>query len=683
MSQVIVSVLVIGLVTATGCSSGKLTPAEYAVRAIGLEVEEARAGDEAVYVRYIGTVAQSADVIHREMLHATATLIPEADAGKNADLDAPLEFIEEVQWRADAASAEPIEVLSVLQYDEIIDAIVEKITPQTPLEAVSVRADLNEFVAWRDADGEAHLDELVQVIAGLTLVDQVTPKRLRQVGLSVLPDLVPAETRRFLVQTGEVGPGAAPFVYVDIDRQLVNGLDLQGERAAQPLEPVGMTVDAGLHLVLYSFFIEILRSPVRMGTRTVFGVGYTVGDTTARPRANDTGPQEAPPLYEGPGMDLDEFEEVLDKVTSTKRVPGRIVRCLIGGDEYFPVLRDAIAKAEASIHLRTYLFDNDDYGVVLADQLKKRSMDGIDVKVLVDGLGTIIAGTVDSPEMPSDFQKPPKITWYLRDGSKVNVRSCSNPFTMGDHAKTTIIDSRTAFVGGMNLGRENRYEWHDIMVEVEGPVIDVLDQEFRNIWELAGPLGDWQFAGYSLFGKKVEQREDDGTGYPIRVLKTVPGGSDIYKAQLEAIKRAKKYIYIENLYFSNMLFLRELLEARQRGVDVRVVMPLQGNWGVLSESAMVTANKMFDAGIRVYMYPRMTHTKAAVYDGWVCLGSANFDKLSLRINEELNLCYTEPGAVRDLVEQLFEVDFETSTEMTERFDTTARHVWSEIITDQL
>ena len=178
-------------------------------------------------------------------------------------------------------------------------------------------------------------------------------------------------------------------------------------------------------------------------------------------------------------------------------------------------------------------------------------------------------------------------------------------------------------------------------------------------------------------------REAAEVDYPIRVLKTVPGNSQIYKAQMEAIRRAKRYIYIENLYFSNKLFLQELINARQRGVDVRVVMPLKGNWGILSEAAMVTANKMFDAGIRVYMYPRVTHTKAAVYDGWACVGSANFDKLSFRVNEEINLGYSDPEAVQELVERLFETDFETATEMTERFDMNALNGLAEIIANQL
>jgi len=69
-------------------------------------------------------------------------------------------------------------------------------------------------------------------------------------------------------------------------------------------------------------------------------------------------------------------------------------------------------------------------------------------------------------------------------------------------------------------------------------------------------------------------------------------------------------------------------------------------------------------GIRVYAYPGMTHLKAAIYDGWACVGSANLNKMSLRIGQELNIAYSDPTAVGQLKQQLFETDFGRSREIT-------------------
>ena len=75
---------------------------------------------------------------------------------------------------------------------------------------------------------------------------------------------------------------------------------------------------------------------------------------------------------------------------------------------------------------------------------------------------------------------------------------------------------------------------------------------------------------------------------------------------------------------------------------------------------------MLDNGIRVYIYPGFSHVKAAIYDGWACLGSANFDRLSLRLNRELNIASSEPALARQVIERLFEPDFRASPELTER-----------------
>jgi len=69
----------------------------------------------------------------------------------------------------------------------------------------------------------------------------------------------------------------------------------------------------------------------------------------------------------------------------------------------------------------------------------------------------------------------------------------------------------------------------------------------------------------------------------------------------------------------------------------------------------------------VFVYPGMSHVKAAVFDGWACLGSANLDKWSLVINKELNLATSNPAAVDELLDRVFEADFERSIELTEPF----------------
>jgi phosphatidylserine/phosphatidylglycerophosphate/cardiolipin synthase-like enzyme len=102
-------------------------------------------------------------------------------------------------------------------------------------------------------------------------------------------------------------------------------------------------------------------------------------------------------------------------------------------------------------------------------------------------------------------------------------------------------------------------------------------------------------------------------------------------------------------------------------VDVRVIMPLVTDRGPITRNNVLAANVMLEHGIRVYVYPGMSHVKAAVFDGWASLGSANWDKWSLAINKELNLATSHPPAVNELIERVFEKDFAASPELTEPF----------------
>lgn len=377
-------------------------------------------------------------------------------------------------------------------------------------------------------------------------------------------------------------------------------------------------------------------------------------------------------------MDLVAWEDQLDKLTGTRQTRGTI-DFLVDGEEYFTRLEEAIDDATESIDIRTYIFDNDDYAVKMANRLMQRSSD-VRVRVMLDTLGNMIAMQTDPESMPADHKPPLSMVMHLEQGSRVKVRNISNPWLTGDHTKTTILDKKVAFVGGMNIGHEYRYNWHDLMMEVRGPVVNQLQHDSDKAWARASVFGD--LANFFQFVKGKGEHADD-EGYPLRVLQTRSFNSQIYKAQIAAIQQAQSYILIENAYFSDDRIMYELAKARRRGVDVRVILPAAGNHGPVDASNQVAANQMLEHGIRVYRYPGMSHVKAAIFDGWACVGSANFDKLSLQVNKELNLATSHEATVNDLIERVFLPDLMRSTEIVEPVELTLMAKLAEIITDEL
>ncbi|MGH8022850.1 MAG: phospholipase D-like domain-containing protein, partial [Limisphaerales bacterium] len=182
-------------------------------------------------------------------------------------------------------------------------------------------------------------------------------------------------------------------------------------------------------------------------------------------------------------------------------------------------------------------------------------------------------------------------------------------------------------------------------------------------WALAGPFGDFAYARAALFDRAHLRRKTAAGGIGIRVLHTGIGDMQIYHAQLAAIRRAKRYIYIENAYFNDDTILNALITARRRGVDVRVILPAESDVGIMQASDMVVANEMIRNGIRVFVYPGMTHVKAAIYDGWACVGSANLEKMSLRVSQEVDVAFSDPATIAKLDQRLFEEDFKHSREL--------------------
>ena len=387
--------------------------------------------------------------------------------------------------------------------------------------------------------------------------------------------------------------------------------------------------------------------------------------------------ESLPAIVPRPGMDLVAWEAELAGIAGT---PTRgTVRLLVDGDEYFPRLVETIKGAEESIDIRTYIFDNDDYAVKVADLLRERSED-VQIKVLLDGIGAMIGTRVDPEDFSAHFEPPLNITSHLRDESRVRVRKSGNPYLTGDHTKTTIIDGRLAFLGGMNISGKQRYEWHDLMMEVTGPVVDLLQRDSDVAWSKASWLGDLAMLARTL--SPMKKRADD-TGVALTILTTRDHDSQLYRAQLAAIRRAQSYIFIENPYFSDDVVLFELAKARRRGVDVRVILPDEGNHQAQNYSNDLAINRMLRNGISVYRYPGMTHVKAAIYDGWACFGSANFDKLSLQINEELNLGTSDPAIVGEFLERVFLPDFELSEKVTTNQPTSWTHRLAEFVADEV
>ena len=632
-----------------------------------LTIVEAFIGPSEFYVSY-----KSKDgLVHSGGNWSNKIDVAALEQGQDAEFSGPyilpLEYQQRARW--DELPDAPIvpRILGSKYWNRFIDTVFESVIPKVAMTGIVMHFGEDDYFLYyndiNNFESRLMIDKPENYVVAETIdfaefnrrAQPVMDEFLKQEGI---------EERRVVFSTGDAGAYSLPFVYVDRDIPL--GIFVRyspAPRKGHTASKGSQVAQSAGHLA-HSHLGGLFSRPVSSVFRLLF-VAKDVAVETVRPSWLVTlESQPIPALNDGPGMNLDDWELQLDQLTGHPASRGTI-KYLVDGEEFFVRFIDAISTAKESVDIRSYIFDNDDFAEKMGRLLRRRADEGIDIRVLLDGLGTIVATGADDASLPDHYEAPQSVRRFLEQDSSIEVRQSRNPWLVaGDHVKTTIVDGQVAFAGGMNIGREYRFVWHDLMMELRGPIVDELNNEFNKAWAHAGFLGD---AGYVLQRLKPNPRIAEDVGYPLRSLHTRPGVSEIFNAQRAAIRNAQKYIYIQNAYLTDDAMLYELAKARRRGVDVRVILPLIGNHGPINKSNALAANAMLEHGIRVFVYPGMSHVKAAVFDGWACLGSANWDKLSFRTNKELNIATSHPGYVDELFERVFDPDFAKSVELTEPF----------------
>ncbi len=562
-------------------------------------------------------------------------------------------------WREATVIAGP-------EWGRLTTNLAEVLTPASPGHGIYYKGLVADRLLYRDAQGALDDAALGEQPKGIVIdrhlsIEETVATLARQVERDLVQEhpgdslflLLPPNARRFpqplLLDRKQrqciwLSPAA---LYDNTERGLGLSTTRQGLSA----------------MVLESHGLALLKNPVsslaRLGDLGVETVVRFLRLPFPKPSTH------YPPLAHREGMDLAQWEGWLDRYTGTRQEEGSL-DLLIDGERFFPRLKQAFAAATNHIHVDVYIFDKDDVGVSFADQLKERSSQ-VKVKVILDRLGSIASGAAPpGTPLPEDFVAPSSIYSYLEENSKVQVRPFLNPWFSSDHAKVFLVDGTHAWLGGMNLGREYRYEWHDLMVELQGPVVATLEDEFRHDWAHEGLLGDLAYVAELARGPQESLSSRPGDRWvQMRLLPTKTAWKPFSAAVQAAIRKSQSYIYLENPYLFDKRVIIGLVRARNRGVDVRVVLPRVNDLKPGGRSNLVLANYLLEHGVRVYFYPGMTHVKALLVDDWACVGSANLNHLSLRLCQEHNVGTSDPAFAGRLKRELFEEDFARSYELTE------------------
>ena len=299
------------------------------------------------------------------------------------------------------------------------------------------------------------------------------------------------------------------------------------------------------------------------------------------------------------------------------------------GDEAYPAMCRLIRHAKHYVWLQSYIFDNDAAGEMFVHAFEEAAQRGVQIKVLIDGVGL----NYSSPTIVTALKKIPHLETavFLPSKHPINL-----PFVnLRNHRKILIVDGMYAFFGGMNIAAGNLVKTktkepiRDITFQASGPIVEQIARVFKE---------DWVFSTQTNL-VHTPQRHDKNGSVAARII---PDGPDSNYGKLSllfigALGSAQQKIQIVTPYFLPEEDILSALEvAAMRGILVEIILPQKSNiWG-MDRAMRANFARLLARGIKIYRTPSpFDHSKLFLIDDeWVCIGSANWDVRSLKLNFE-------------------------------------------------
>lgn len=333
------------------------------------------------------------------------------------------------------------------------------------------------------------------------------------------------------------------------------------------------------------------------------------------------------------GSEMASLKTLGDRVARHPLSSGNRVTLLGTGEETYSAICEAIASAERSVILETYIFDRDPIGLKVADCLIAAHKRGVAVRVLIDAVGARYS--------------VPSIIGYLQDAG-VSVAAFNGKVIMGlrlpyanlrTHRKIVVADGTTAFIGGMNIraGFTGPDGARDTHFRVSGPIVADI---------LAVAAEDWHFETKEVLkGPEWRLGLDGAVAGEPSYARLIVSGPDTHletnhKMLIGAFSVAQHSIRIMSPYFlPDAVLISALATAARRGVRVDIVVPSRNNLAIVSHAMTAQFDQVLKDGCRVLRAAgQFDHSKLAVIDGrWVFVGSSNLDSRSLRLNFEIDM----------------------------------------------
>ena len=313
-------------------------------------------------------------------------------------------------------------------------------------------------------------------------------------------------------------------------------------------------------------------------------------------------------------------------------IAGNRLELIESGQERFRLLLELIAGAQRSVKMLMYMFNPDRDGDVVRDALTDAARRGVDVKLMIDGFGSAA-----TPKFFTDLAE-------AGGGYCVFNPSYGRRYLLRNHQKLIVIDEQTVLIGGANidvayLDDRSAKHWRDLWLRVDGPEALLPSRYFDSLFrwskrpksklrslrrmvaeynEWRGPL-QWKFSG------------------PMSVR------NSWWRSIGRDMKRARRLDMIFAYFAPPGAMIRRIGRVGRRG-RARIINAAKSDNNATIAAARHSYSRLIRRHVELYEYqPAKLHTKLAIVDDIVHIGSSNFDYRSFYINLEIMLRIKDAG----------------------------------------
>lgn len=338
------------------------------------------------------------------------------------------------------------------------------------------------------------------------------------------------------------------------------------------------------------------------------------------------------------------------------------VEIFYSGHKLYEKLLDDLQNAEQSIHMEYFIWKSDSLGQKIKDILISKAIQGIEVKLIFDGLGSF--GRI-SFKYKKELREAGIKFSYFKDLNRFFARMKIN---YSNHKKIVVIDSIIAYTGGMNVGMEyidggkGFDAWRDTHVRLEGNCVPILQSIF---------LTDWFNCGHEMLVEDdffPEQNTEEISGIPVQVAVSGPDSqwNSIEMLIFNMITNANHEVFIQSPYFIPDLAMMKAMEsAAMSGIEITLMMAGLPDKRIAWWTAFTYFEHLLEAGVKILHYEDgFLHSKVVIMDSIVStVGTCNMDIRSFRLNYEVNAVFYDNSISKNLKDQ-FLIDSRSCREIT-------------------